>query len=189
MNVTITLKLTQRIFLLLIAVLFFANLLVHLYRLHDDTYISRGLFRLFDLNTEANIPTLFSTLLLLSSSLLLLFIHYSKNTAANLFGHWSILSVVFLFLAFDENAAIHESLVGIFRRNFNLTVYLYYSWILPYGFLMVVAGIFYYPFLKKLPRRPRIEFCISGGIFLTGAIGLELFEGRHDFIIGTDDVF
>lgn len=64
---------------LLLIILFpgIANLLAQVLMFYQAGYPGRVVFWLFDLNTEANIPTLFSTLLLLFCFALLLFVHYT----------------------------------------------------------------------------------------------------------------
>jgi hypothetical protein len=66
---------------------------------------------------------------------------------------WFWLGIIFLFLAFDEAASVHEILVGILKNIFTFSGYFYYAWIVPYGMgLVVLAGI-YVPFFKDLPKK------------------------------------
>lgn len=145
---------------------------------------------LFTLAREDSIPTSFSILNLLISSILLFAIHlHSKNRDEPIAVYWLILSVIFFVLSIDEGAGIHErlnklqSLAGVFPMVAT------HSWVI-YGFLFAVAVlVLFVPFLRQLDRRTAALFCLCGAIFLTGALGLE-FVGAwmlHNEIASRDD--
>src|SRR5690606_1858442 len=79
-----------------------------------DSPYAAFLTKLFDLNTEGNIPTLFSTLLLLTAALLL-GLKYLKAATYDDSNkrYWLFLSLVFVFLALDESLQIHEKVTNI----------------------------------------------------------------------------
>lgn len=77
-----------------------------------------GLIPQFNLNSEQNIPALFSTLILLLSSILLAIITYAvKKTGASYFYNWLGLSLIFLFLSMDELLSFHESMTVPLRKG------------------------------------------------------------------------
>ena len=100
--------------------------------------------RMFDLDMERNIPTLFSSAIILISAFL--FYLLSKTPSEQKKGsrpYWLAISVVFTFLAFDESAKIHEKL-GDYTENFvDATGYLHYPWVISYSILIVILGLFY----------------------------------------------
>ncbi len=171
---------------LLVIILFLgiANLLAQVLMFNGAGYPARVVFRLFDLNTEANIPTLFSTLLLLFCFALLLFIHYTLPHITRPGWHWYSMSMVFLYLAIDENTSLHEGFIVVFRETFNLKGYFYYAWIIPYSLIFLGISLFFIPFFRKLPRLVMINFSIAALIYLGGAIGMEMIGGRHDYLYG-----
>lgn len=76
-----------------------------------------SLVELFNLDIERNIPTFYSTLLLLISASLLMVI--TKHVKANSRDHllqWTALTIGFLFLSYDEAFSLHERLVAPMRE-------------------------------------------------------------------------
>ncbi len=134
--------------------------------------------RLFDFNQEANIPSFFSSLLLLTVAVLLYFIYrYEKKTEQKAMG-WQGLALVFTFLSIDEATEIHEFLIGYFRTHYEFSGYFYYAWIIPYSTAMLLLGLVYIPFFKRLDGRIFILMMVSGAIFIAGAIGMEMLGGN-----------
>ena len=139
--------------------------------------LKKYLVALFDFNIEMNIPTFFSSLLLmLCASLLFLIGRRGKFELKRYLG-WYGLSFIFIFLSIDEMTSIHEQLITPFRTALNLSGLLFYSWVIPYGFLLLVLLSFYFKFLMRLPRKTLRLFVLSGIIYLTGAILLDMAEG------------
>ena len=128
--------------------------------------------RLFDLDMERNIPTLFSSLLFCIASFLFYLLYKKEKTP-----YWLGLCVVFLFLAFDESAKIHES-IGDFTENFiDASGYLFYPWVLSYALFVLILTLIYAKFFFKMPKKVFFSFMLSAIIFLTGAIGFDMLGG------------
>lgn len=133
--------------------------------------------RLFDLDREGNIPTLFSSFQLLFASLILLFNYKTAHTKN---GYWLFLSGIFLFLCIDETVQIHETLINLkpqvelFKKST-----LEYVWVFPYLIMVVLLAIFLKRFIFSLPARTRNLMILSGFIFVGGAIGVEMI---HDLL-------
>jgi len=143
---------------------------------------------LFDLGKEGNIPTMFSTLLLLYSSLLLAFIWFvrrERNEQDK--NYWFWLSVIFLFLATDEFSSIHETIGNALERVFDKDGMLWFPWKIPFGIGLIIFMIVYIKFLIQLPARTRNLFIISGFIFVMGAMNIELVEGFYKYIYKSPD--
>jgi hypothetical protein len=64
--------------------------------------------------------------------------------------------LIFLFLSIDTMVSIHESLVFPVRKFFGASGFLYYSWVIPYGVVLVFFIIAYSKFLFQLPKRTSI---------------------------------
>ncbi len=134
-----------------------------------------GLVPLFNFDEENNLPSLFSTLLLLSCSALLWLIGACrKKQAASDTLYWFGLAIIFVFLACDESLEIHEKLDRPIRALLNTSGPLYFAWVIPYGTFVAVLGIVYSRFILALPPRIRFLTIMSGVLFLTGALGFEL---------------
>lgn len=137
---------------------------------HDTLW---GLIHAFDLDSENNIPSFFSALLLIFAAVLLGSIAFTKKEAAKDFYHRLGLSFLFAFLSMDEWFMIHEKtpqLMAQFTQAENLPSYL---WMIPYGLFALLIMFLYLKFIKQLPIKTRSLFLISGILYVAGAIGLE----------------
>jgi len=144
-----------------------------------------GLIPQFNLNSEQNIPALFSTLILLLSSILLAIIAYAvKKIGASYFYNWLGLSLIFLFLSMDESLSFHESMTVPLRKGLNTSGILFYAWVIPYGIALLILIFLYLKFFISLPAKTRKLFIIAAVVYLLGVIGIELLGGRIDEQIG-----
>jgi len=134
--------------------------------------------RLFHVAEEGNITAWFSSLTLLFSAILLGFIAQAKRSEANSFAkQWNILSIVFIYLSLDEAARIHEIIILPLRKFFNLSGIFHYSWVIIAIPLLLFFLIYFISFLKILPVKTRNYFILSGFVFVSGALGLEMLSG------------
>ena len=169
---------TLKTLLATIFVLLIGNIItIYLLPILDYNY-NNSFIRLFNFDTEQNVPTTFSFLILGFSSILLR--HIAKSHKKNNLDYkiWLFLSFIFMFLALDEALSLHEILSSIMHKLFGLEGFLYYAWVIPYGLALLISLIPLTKFLFKLPVEISRLFLISGAIFVIGAIGLEIFEGN-----------
>jgi|GEM_PF-452503 len=117
--------------------------------------------QLFDLDEENNLPTWFSSFLLLNCAIVL-FVSLPSHSAAFKW-QWRLLAFGFLVLSIDEVAGLHES----FHTAIDI------NWAIPGGILVLIVGSTFVPFLLSLPRRTAIRFVLSGTIYVAGAIVVE----------------
>ena len=153
---------------------------------------SYGIRGLFSLDNENNIPAVFSAALLLFAALLLLVIvlHERKRGARDV-DKWALLSAGFLLMAIDESISMHERLVEPTRQllgSGNLGIF-YFAWVIPAFALVLVLGTFFLPFLLRLPAATRSIFILAAALYLGGAIGMELVDGRYRELHGTEMVY
>jgi len=93
---------------------------------------------------------------------------------------WLILSLIFFYLSIDEAVQLHERVGVLFDQKFNLTGYLSWGWVIPYGLLFIVfALVYYFKFLPQLPKKIFWLFIISGAIYVIGAIGVEMIAAKN----------
>lgn len=148
-----------------------------------------GLVRLFDLNGEGNIPAWYSSMALLLSSALLAVIARAKRFARDPYvWHWAVLAVIFLGFSFDEAASLHEMLVKPLRAALHARGVLYFTWVIPAAAFVLVVGLSYLRFLAHLPEGTRRRFIIAGGLFIGGALGVELAGGYVADMSGGDNL-
>ena len=162
-----------------------AVIIIRLYFGHDNLY---GLTSFFDFNSENNLPTYFSSLMLFLSSCLLSVIAVTHKSNHASYRLWFVLAFIFLFLSLDEMASIHEMLSIPMRDMLHASGLLYYAWVVPYGVALVIFVISYIKLLKNLPRNIMYLFLISGTLFVLGAIGFELIGGWYYELHGKSDL-
>ena len=141
------------------------HLVLH-YLNHHGVEIHWLIMQLFELDEENNLPTWFSSFLLLNvAALLTLFkltnIAGSRETFRY---HWTVLIIGFLVLSIDEVAGLHETV--------NTAVEIH--WAIPALFVLVIAGLPFIPFLTALPNGIGILYMVYGLMYVGGAIGIEL---------------
>jgi hypothetical protein len=133
------------------------------------------MWQLFDLNHEANFPTLFSVLQLLLCSGMLLLIHKESRSSGRREGfYWLALAAVFAYLSVDELCELHERLIEPMRRLLKPTGALSFAWVIPYSGLALIFGGFFIRFWWRLPPRYRLLVAIAGVFYVGGAIGMEM---------------
>ena len=131
--------------------------------------------RLFELNREANIPTWFSSFLLIINAFVLGIIAIrTKAQQGSYYIQWFVLAVIFLYLSIDEAALLHEMVEKPVRKAFNLSGYLYFAWIIPAVCCLVALAVYLRRFLFDLPKSTRWLFIIAGAVFVSGAVGMEM---------------
>lgn len=155
--------------------------------------VAFGFIRLFYVDAECNIPTLFSTILLLLSSLLLAVIAVFKKRFQDIYRrHWAFLSLILLYMAIDEASLIHENFdrLGWWITGRRLAGGIFhYGWVM-FGMAMVmVVALSYLKFFLHLPGRTKIQFVTAAVTFLGGALGVEILGGLYAASHGGENTF
>lgn len=136
-----------------------------------------GLVRLFDFDEEKNLPTFFSTALAIIATGLLLVISLIRRQMRRSWKLWASLSALFLLVAMDEFIGVHEQISAPVRNLLDAKGLLYFAWVIPYAFLvMLLAGI-YGRFVFEMPPHIRNGILLSATLFLMGALGFEMLSG------------
>jgi len=151
-----------------------------------------GIIPEFDLNSENNIPTWYSSSALLLASALLAMIALVKLQWQETYArHWVVLAVIFLFLSMDEAASIHEKgselalLIMPSLVDFGyLSRYLYFAWVVFGVPFVLLFSLAYLRFLIHLPAKTRSLFVLAGIIYVGGALGVEMLGARDFYLYG-----
>lgn len=150
-----------------------------------------GLVPLFDLNSEQSMPTYFGASLHLAASALLAVIAMLKKRSGGAYAaQWTILAIGFLFMAFDEAAGLHE-LMGRPMEELlgrHATGLFHFAWVIPGMIIVLALAVWFLKFLLHLPPQTRWLFLTAGALFVGGAVGVELFEGRHVALHGAENL-
>ncbi|WP_460640061.1 hypothetical protein [Larkinella harenae] len=124
---------------------------------------------------ELNVAAFFSTFLLLVSSALLWLERSIEKGDIRQRQRWFGLALIFLVLALDEAISLHE-LLNLFKMQSFLpsSKFLHWTWVVPGMVFVTLVFIFYVPFLQRLPRRTAGFMVLAGGLYVGGAIGVEM---------------
>ena len=137
-----------------------------------------GLSPLLDLDTEGNLPSLYSAAMLgLAALLLLTLFRLSRAAGLAHAGGWRTLAGVFALLALDEGARLHELLSMPTHRALGTSGALYFAWVIPMGALTLGVGLSSLRLLAALPSSTRWLMVGSGALFVGGALGMEMVGG------------
>uniref|UniRef100_UPI003D117D5F hypothetical protein n=1 Tax=Roseibium sp. TaxID=1936156 RepID=UPI003D117D5F len=148
-------------------------------RLLGEETILRGMPQIA-LDGEHNVGAWFSSALMTLSALAL---YLAGRAQRDIPGGrtplpWYALAVIFVGLSIDESASFHEILGDPLRNTLGTGGFLYFAWVIPGAIFTLAVGILFIPFLLSLPRGVAVRFIVAGAIFVGGALGMELLEGK-----------
>jgi hypothetical protein len=134
----------------------------------------------FNVDLEMTIPTYFNALILLFSGVLLTLVAMLKKKTRDPYTiNWSILAILFWFMAMDETISLHEFLIKPLRDAFNTSGFLYFAWVIVAIPLLVLMGITFRKFILALPKRIRTLILVAGSIYVASALGIEMVGGWY----------
>ncbi len=166
-----------------------ASLTGQFYKYSLDSDTSTALIQKLNVDGEYTIPSIFSSCALLSCSIILAKIAVNKNKNHDQYTrHWFGLSIIFLYLAIDETISLHEQLIPPLRKALNAGGLFHYTWVIPGIIFVLVILLLFWQFLRHLPTKIRNLFWISGGIFVGGAIGMEMISGYYTDLYNSDNI-
>lgn len=119
------------------------------------------------LSYEANLPTWFSSSLLLACAVAAGCIAARREPWHR---HWWAMCVLAAWMSLDEAAELHEHLGG----HFGTGGVLYFDWVIPAAAIVVALVLGFLPFVRALPAVTRTRLVIAGAIYVTGALVMEL---------------
>lgn len=132
------------------------------------------------LDNENNLPSVYSSMLMLTTALLLAVIALlERANSGSILSPWTFLSLGFFFMAADEVLSFHERLIIPVRNVLGTEHYgvFYYAWVIPAIIVTLVVAISFSGFLFRLPVKTRFATFLSAVLFIGGAIGVELIGG------------
>ncbi|TXK52325.1 hypothetical protein FVR03_01020 [Pontibacter qinzhouensis] len=161
------------------------SVLLHVYG-YDSAY---GFVPNFNLDTEGNVPSYFSALILLFAGFLFRVVALHKKKINDTFArHWTILGFLFMYLAFDEATGTHERMINPLREAFEFTGIFYFSWVIV-GLLFVGGfGIYFLKFFLGLSTKYKIRFATAAIFYVGGALGVELLGGAYSSAYGEENL-
>jgi hypothetical protein len=165
--------------LILVAVVLVALSLagqVYRYTVGHDRY----LVRLFDMDMEWNLPTVFNVFLLLLTGFLLSCIAWLEKNGGSRFKRrwWGLAGLVYL-ASLDELVSFHEQLSGPIRVLTGADGLFHYAWVIPAFILLAVLFVIYLPLFISFSSPFKIRFAAAAAVYLLGAVGLEMLGGKY----------
>ena len=179
-----------RILLRMIAVLVTLSTATQAMRLYLPDYPLRdSIADLFYVDFEQSVPTLYSSVMLLANALLFGVISHAHRRGGQPYvRHWGVLAILFLLLALDEFAVLHEQAIRPFRALLDVDGGpLWWAWVVPAALAVAILGIALSRFLLHLPRPTRRRLLASGILFVGGAIGIEMVGAAYGSAHGLDN--
>lgn len=139
-----------------------------------------AVMKLFDVNSETNVPSWFSSSLLLGGAVVTVLVAVlMRRSGGRDVGRWLALAGVLALLSLDESAALHERLgepAATLLGGTGAEVPRF-AWVVPGALFAVIVGAFFVGFLVRLPGRVRVHLLGSGVGFLTASVVLETVSG------------
>lgn len=124
--------------------------------------------RMFWLDSEHNIPTLYQCVAMFSASVLFAVIGGRYRSRGEPAAPWYVLAFAFAFFAVDEASRVHETVGLAFGTSFGASWTYFY---IPVGVALLV---YFVPFLRRLPIRIARLFVLSGAMVVGGGVGVEI---------------
>jgi hypothetical protein len=136
--------------------------------------------RLFDLDQEMNVPTVYSALAIAVCAALLAVIARSQrlHRSARHGRPWLLLSLIFVGLALDELLSFHEELLGRIDLG-GFSRFTAFSWVVVGAGFVVILAVAFSRFLIALPATTRRLFLQAGVLFVGGSLGMEVLGGHY----------
>lgn len=126
---------------------------------------------MFDVNTEANLPSWFSTSLWLLCAVTAVVIGVLLGRAS-----WYLLAAICALASADEAATLHENLLGAIGASIDNSI-LHFTWVVPGLLVAALVALMFVRLVRSLPTRARRGLITAGALFLAGSIGAETVSG------------
>ena len=134
-------------------------------------------YRLFYVDFETNVPTWWSAMLLLASAATAgLLARAARSAGDDRWPHWLALAVLFVAMAADDAASLHELLQKPLRAALGSETWLRYPLILPGLIVAVVIALRFRRFTQTIGATRR-RLVIGAAIFALGALVFEMLGG------------
>lgn len=126
-----------------------------------------SLLSTLSLSYEGNLPTWFSSSLLLACAVAAGAIARGRPLMHR---RWWFISLLAGWMSLDEAAELHEHLGGFFGG----AGVLYFDWVIPAAVIVAALVIAFIPFIRALHPATRTRLLVAGAIYVFGALVLEL---------------
>lgn len=149
----------------------------------------RHIVVLFDLGSEGNLPTWFSSsMLLMNAVLAALIAGVALRRQAPFGARWAVIAFLMLYISADETIGIHEEINARLDSLGDLSGVFYYAWVAPAAVAVLALTIWYWPLVRSLPAPARQLTWAAAGSYVGGALGVELGLGQWTSVHGYTNI-
>ena len=135
--------------------------------------------KIFWLDAEKNLPTLYQSLALgLAAALMLAVARVSPRLLPADRARWKVLAGVFAFMALDENLRFHETLADTSSFHFGA------AGLAMYVPVVVLLALWWLPLLRRLDTRLRNLMLAAAMLYVGGAGGIESLSQLYAGVAG-----
>jgi hypothetical protein len=140
---------------------------------------------------ENNLPTFFSSVILVIAALLFALIAKLKRSddQATFRGLWISLAIIFVYLGVDEAAGLHEKIGDFVQTIIDPGGIFYFTWVIPGIIFVIIFSFSFFRFFLHFSKYFRRNFFLSACFYVGGALGLEVFEGWYKDTYGVRNEF
>lgn len=132
---------------------------------------------MFDLNTESNIPTWFSSILLFVGGFL--FFSIARLVKSDR-GKWLTLGGILTYISMDETARLHERLDQVVREHLGITEGIFYfGWVVVAIPVILLIVLIFIRFFFSIDQSVRYIFLLAGIVYISGGLGMEMISGQY----------
>ena len=169
----------HRKLLLAVAIVAGIGLLVEAWHARSHDALIEALLPKLSLSYESNLPTWFSSSLLLACAVAAGAIAASRPAWHR---HWWAIAALAGWMSLDEAAELHEHLGG----HIAASGVLYFDWVIPATAIVAVLVLLFVPFIRALHPPTRMRLVVAGALYIGGALVMELPLGWWTEQYGTD---
>ncbi len=178
MNFILTSKKAFWLFFMTASLLFILDLASYFDYISTNRYFYEFYDEYLNITYETNIPTLFSFLLDLITSLAA-FLLYKENRKIG----WLISGIFFLYMGLDDALQIHEYLGSYFGDKFLKDGFVSYYWQVFFDPFFMIIGVYIFLFISYNLKNIGCKICILwlffGFLLYAIAVGLDYYEGEN----------
>lgn len=166
---------------LLYAVAFVAGLglVAEIWNVRSHDAVIDALLPKLSLSYESNLPTWFSSSLLLACAVAAAAIARDRLVG---YRHWWFIGVLAAWMSLDEATELHEHLGG----HIGTSGVLYFDWVIPASIIVALLVVAFIPFIRRLHPATRNRLILAGAVYVGGALLMELPLGWWTERHGTD---
>jgi hypothetical protein len=137
------------------------------------------LVQVFDVDREHNIPTWWSSVLLMMGGLLAgLAAVEARQRRSRAAPRWILLSLLLALASLDEILSLHEQMSPLMRAHFAaISQVVRHAWVVPGILIAGLAAVALLPLLRDVSPRVRAWMIGAAAVYCSGALGMELLDG------------